>query len=136
MSHLLSKSQINQESARKLQSLGHYCSVIHCSYYSSVQLMKHYLLTKLGIDDTQIEQERVNRSPATGRKIGVHECIIGIVKDNITDYREKRNFNTRISTLKAFRVDSDYKNITIFADKGQNSVNLCSEINHELKKML
>lgn len=93
----------------------------------------------MGLDSAAIDEEKKRMSPAGGRQLGTHECVIKLVSAHVNKklgYDQKREFSTNINSLKAYRVDSDYKNEEITPRKGHESVELCDKINKFLKNML
>ncbi len=51
--------------AQELNKLTYYCSSVHCSYYSCIQLMKHVIEHKLGYDDAVTNLPAILKSSKT-----------------------------------------------------------------------
>lgn len=128
MSHFKNKSELNRAAADLLQRSNYYPSVIHCAYYSCVQLMKHILIVTLGIAEIELNNETRNSTK------GSHEIIINRIiiylKNNSKDWR---TFNSKINQLKKLRVDADYTDISIDSSKGSNSIQLSDEVSRLLR---
>lgn len=128
----MNKSDFNLESANILQKQSKYCSVVHCAYYSSIQLMKYILLYKANKTDAIIIQER----DVSGE--GSHEYMISTVSKFL---REKKHpevvtFLKGINDLKKMRVKADYEEIQIDDTIGRNSILLSEQSNKILKKYI
>lgn len=132
MSLLSQKSELNYASAEHLQKASYFCSVVHCAYYSSVQLMRHILLNVIGKAESEI---RIESSQETFRG-GSHTYMIAetvkylVSKNN----KEMKLFNTSINSLKKLRVDADYGEVNIDHDLGKRSLELSEVVNKILKK--
>lgn len=138
MSHLLTKSQTNYSSAQLLLVKSWYCASVHCSYYSCVQMMKHYLF-HFGTTDATIDAEIKRHNSTSNRHIGTHEIIINMVFSHINaikGYREARKFKHDIIALKALRVDSDYKNQEIKLDDCTGALYLSESVNKFIGNLL
>ena len=70
MSILKSKSDINLMAAELLHKNSLYTSVVHCSYYSCFQLMKHLWLEKMGKTEEDLKTANNNTNE------GSHEVLI------------------------------------------------------------
>jgi uncharacterized protein (UPF0332 family) len=129
---LLNKSDFNFESANILQKQSKYCSVVHCAYYSSIQLMKYLLLYKAGKTDAMIIQER----SVTGE--GSHEYMINTISKFLKDNKHPDAviFFKGINDLKKMRVKADYEEIQIDDKIGRNSILLSEQSNKILKKYI
>ena len=57
MSFLKNKSEINFEAAKLLHQNYLFPAVVHCSYYSCIQLMKHIYLFKIKKTEDNLRQE-------------------------------------------------------------------------------
>jgi hypothetical protein len=122
MSHLTNKSDINRAAADLLQTNYYYPSVIHCSYYSCIQLMKHIFLFILNKSEVDLESE--GRTTGTGS----HEVLINSINTHLkTNNKDWKTFNTNINQLKRLRVAADYQDIEIDSGKGNDSI-LLSDI--------
>ena len=128
MSHLKNKSELSKAAADLLQRNSFYPSVIHCAYYSCIQLMKHILIATLGKTEAEIAAE-VRSSPK-----GSHEIMINNINKHLkSNSKDWRTFNSKITQLKRLRVDADYGNIQIDSVKGNDSIILSDEVLRHLK---
>lgn len=131
MSNLKNKSEINFDAAELLHKQSLYPSVIHCSYYSCIQLMKHIWLYKM--NKTEQDLEIITKSSTEGS----HEVLInqtgGFMKSKSIDFR---TFNNLIGQLKKLRVNADYKDIQIDSSVSNNSITLSKNSLLILKKCL
>lgn len=129
MSNLKNKSELNFESAMLLHKNSFYPSVIHCSYYSVFQYMKHIWLDKMG--KTEVELQILNKQ-ITDK--GSHEVLINQInswlKDKGSDYRI---FNNNIGALKKLRKKADYENVGIDSVISYNSIELSKQTTNILK---
>ncbi|TDQ06243.1 hypothetical protein [Pedobacter metabolipauper] len=132
MALLSQKSEMNYASAGHLQKLTYYCSVVHCSYYSSVQLMKHILLNKIGKTEAEIKSE--SSSTSGGSHVYMINETFNYLK--LKNNKDLALFYNNINNLKKLRVEADYGEITIDHDKGKSSIHLSDEINKILKSTL
>lgn len=132
MSALTNKSDINYSSAEILQQKSHYCSTVHCAYYSSVQLMKHILLNNIGKSESQIKTE------SKGTNGGSHIYMIAEVFAYLIKINNKESnmFNTNIVSLKKLRERADYFDVNIDSATGKSSITLAESINKILKKVI
>lgn len=132
MGLLSQKSEMNYASAGHLQKLTYYCSVVHCAYYSSVQLMKDILLNKVGKTEAEI------KSGSSSTIGGSHNYIINETFNylKLKNNKEVTVFYSGINSLKKLRVEADYGEITIDHDKGKSSIDLSDKINKILKSTL
>jgi hypothetical protein len=128
MSYLTNKSDINRAAADLLQTNYYYPSVIHCSYYSCIQLMKHIFLFTLNKSEVDLESEE--RATTTGS----HEVLINNITTHLkTNKKDWRTFNTNINQLKRLRVIADYQDIEIDSRKGNDSIFLSDTVLKLLK---
>ena len=58
MSHLLKKSHVNIDSAQLLLDNDFYSSSVHCSYYSSYQILKYAISYNEGVSYEQLDEEK------------------------------------------------------------------------------
>ncbi|MFZ4543420.1 MAG: hypothetical protein ACOYOA_05180 [Saprospiraceae bacterium] len=104
MSHLLTKSMQNLESADILINANMFSASVHCSYYSCLQLIKHVLTSDLGMTIADIEKMTAGKSS--------HNAIINRAYDALLYYKlnevDAINLRTNISKLKMQRIKADY----------------------------
>ena len=131
MSNLRNKSEINLDSAELLHKNYMYPSVVHCSYYSCYQLMKHIWLTSMSKTDAEL------RLLTSSTKEGSHEVLINqlyfYIKSRSQDFRE---FNNTIGQLKKLRRKADYEDVQIDFSKSKNSIDLSKSTLSILRKCL
>ncbi|MFA6400466.1 MAG: hypothetical protein WCX31_02405 [Salinivirgaceae bacterium] len=131
MSNLKNKSELNFAAAELLHKQSYYPSVIHCSYYSCIQLMKHIWLHKM--NKTEQDLEMLTKSSTEGS----HEVLInqtgGFMKNKSIDFR---TFNNLMGQLKKLRVIADYKDVQIDNTVSYNSITLSKDSLLILKKCL
>ena len=118
MSELLLKAKQNYNVANELlQKTKHFAPVVHCSYYMCIQLMIHCII-KEGLTEDQIKDEiRKKRGASHDYYITETFRILTKKRDNAIGFK----FNNHIKELKAFREESDYKNIPIDEKKANQS---------------
>ena len=127
MSYLKTKSDVNQMAAALLQKNSHYASVVHCSYYSCLQLMKHIVINTLGISEQQIETDLEYKG-------GSHTYLINKITTYLQQERkDSRVFSSSITQLRRMRNTADYENIQVDSTIGGNSITLSETIITHLK---
>ncbi len=138
MSQLLNKSQINFAAAHELQKKSYYCSSVHCSYYSCIQLMMHIIYNKIGYDQKKLSDTFQNyRASNTNAKGGLHEFYINLVVAHLNTHRlDAKTFNKEIFKLKKTRTDADYFDIVIGPDECRFSLQKAEEINKIIQKAI
>jgi hypothetical protein len=128
ISQLSNKSEINKAAAELLQDKSYYPSVVHCAYYSCIQLMKHILLFTLNKTEAEIANEVRNSGE------GSHEIMINNINGHLrSNNKDWKTFNSSINQLKRLRVNADYENIQIDSTKGSNSILLSNTVLKHLK---
>ena len=128
MSNLINKSEINKSAADLLQKNSFYPAVVHCSYYSCIQLMKHILLFTLNKTENELQTEARNQSS------GSHEVIINNIMIHLrSNNKDWKTFSSNINQLKRLRVTSDYENIQIDSKIGSDSINFADLVLKLLK---
>src|SRR5438045_1717892 len=136
--HLDTKSVINRQAAQMLLKQGYYCSVVHCEYYSCIQLIMSKLLN-FGFDDAKIHSEKERMSNQAKRNYGLHDCLIDLIKTHIKaklSYTDSREFVSGMVMLRSLRVKSDYENVSILINNATDSIALSDNITQFLKKNL
>jgi hypothetical protein len=128
-SNLKNKSGLNRAAADVLLKSNYYPSVIHCSYYSCVQLMKHNLIFIIGKTESQLIEEQ-RKSNEGSHEVLINNTIIYLKSNN----KDWKTFNTNINQLKKLRIESDYSNINIDSDKGRKSLLLTDSVLKILNK--
>jgi uncharacterized protein (UPF0332 family) len=129
MRHLKNKSELNLGAAELLHQYSYYSSVVHCAYYSCIQLMKHTWLNSMGKSDNALRN--LNNSSSQGS----HEVLINQIKIFIQSKSQNgRVFNRDILQLKRLRVNADYDEILIDSKKSNDSLILSKSSLNILKK--
>ena len=129
MRHLKNKSELNLGAAELLHQYSYYSSVVHCAYYSCIQLMKHTWLNSMGKSDNDLRN--LNNSSSQGS----HEVLINQIKIFIQSKSQNgRVFNRDILQLKRLRVNADYDEILIDSKKSNESLILSKSSLNFLKK--
>lgn len=131
MGNLKNKSDINFSAAEFLHKHSFYPSVVHCAYYSCIQLMKHAWLNSMGKSENDLIDLN-NKS-----KQGSHELLINQIKVFIQSKSQNdRDFNKNILQLKRLRVDADYNEVLIDSMKSNLSITLSKSSLDILKKCI
>jgi hypothetical protein len=129
MRHLKNKSELNLGAAELLHQYSYYSSVVHCAYYSCIQLMKHTWLNSMGKSDNDLRN--LNNSSSQGS----HEVLINQIKIFIQSKSQNgRVFNRDILQLKRLRVNADYDEILIDSKKSNDSLILSKSSLNIFKK--
>ncbi|RFS24859.1 hypothetical protein DVR12_06620 [Chitinophaga silvatica] len=130
MSCLKIKSEINFNAARHLQMKYYYPSVVHCAYYSCIQLMRHVLIFNIGLSDRQMEEDRKEYYPS----LGVHQYLIERLTLELQNGDcDWKKFHNEIEELRKLRTRSDYQDKVISENNSQRSIILCYSIINCLK---
>jgi hypothetical protein len=108
-------------------------SSVHCSYYSSLQLILHFLHTKVGMGINEIETKGYS---ANKEREGYHNWLKSeILKDlMLRNFNVIRDFNNFFGTLKKLRRKADYLNEVIFLSDANEAFNKSNSINEILKE--
>ena len=131
MGHLKNKSELNLGAAELLHQYSYYSSVVHCAYYSCIQLMKHTWLNSMGKSDNDLRN--LNNSSSQGS----HEVLINQIKIFIQSKSQNgRVFNRDILQLKRLRVNADYDEILIDSKKSNETLILFKSSLNILKKCI
>lgn len=129
MTQLKNKSDINLIAAELLHKQSYYPSVVHCAYYSCVQLMKHtwlYIMKKSN-------EDLINLSNHTSE--GSHELLINQIRSFIkANSQDDRTFNRDILQLKRLRVRADYEDLMIDYEISEKSITLSKSTQKILNK--
>ncbi|MCX6157149.1 MAG: HEPN domain-containing protein [Ignavibacteriae bacterium] len=112
---LLNKSKENLDLASSLfKSKKYINSIVHCSYYSSLQLIKYVIIFELHREESSLNAE------AKIAKTGTNSLIISLIFKEMKE-RDKSDaveLHTAINELKQLRVDTDY-GIDFYPDYSQ-----------------
>lgn len=129
MSKLRQKSNFNIDAAEFLINKTYYAPSVHCSYYSCFQLMKYTIKEFFGVD---YETQSINISTT---KQHTHQYVINYISNELIEFvgtEESRLFKRTIKDLKQFRLESDYENVEVTHDNGQDALRKAKEIRHYL----
>ena len=129
MSYLKNKSEFNIDGAELLIDNNLYSPSIHCSYYSVFQLMKTVYCSKRNIT---FEDYSLNAQSQIGSS---HNILIREFCGLYGDRRESRNFNRKVSDLKASRIKSDYDDYQIDSEFSNRALRKAKELLLEIKKI-
>jgi uncharacterized protein (UPF0332 family) len=125
MSKLRQKSDFNIDAADLLLAKNLFASSVHCSYYSCFQLLKFTIKEFCGVD---YELQSVNASNSNQK---THQFVVNYISNELKSYvsfQESRDFKRKINDLKQFRVESDYENIEVNFDKGNEALSRAKEL--------
>lgn len=134
MGSLKIKSDLNKNAADLLHDKSYYPSVVHCAYYSCIQLMKHAWLNTMGKSENDLKL--LQESHRQNSHVILINQITMFIRSKSKDNSDKRNFNNGICALKKLRVESDYKNVIIDEDTSKESIDLSKSILNILEKFL
>jgi uncharacterized protein (UPF0332 family) len=132
MSILKQKSDINLMAAELLHNNSLYPSVVHCSYYSCFQLMKHLWLGKMG--KTEEDLKTANNNTTEGSHEVLINKIIAYLKNSTS--ADSRTFQSNIGQLKKLRKKADYESVQIDVSVSKDSIDLSKATSGILKKCL
>ncbi|MDD2636323.1 MAG: HEPN domain-containing protein [Bacteroidales bacterium] len=125
MSRLKEKSNFNIDAANALLKQESYAPSVHCSYYSCFQLLKYTIKHFYGID---YETQAVNRRFVQQKS---HQYVINYITNELKEYvgfPKAQEFKRKIKDLKQFREESDYEDIEINCEKGNNAYNRAKDM--------
>ena len=109
-----------------------YASVVHCSYYSSFQMMKHLWLVKMGKTEDELRTANLNTNEGS-HEVLINKIIVYLKNSTSLNHRE---FHSKIGQLKKLRKKADYDNIQIDISLSNESINLSKASSGILKKCL
>lgn len=123
--NLKQKSEDNLKAALILHDSRLCNSSVHCSYYSCLQMMKHYLCNVSNISYDE-------QADCCGLDMGTHKFIYNyflkiLFKKKIV-HTDFVTFNTNFTTLKLKREKADYTNKMIGSRESEKSYNALLEI--------
>jgi len=129
MSKLREKSDFNISAATILIKENYYAPSVHCSYYSCFQLLKFTIKEFFGIDYATLS----TNISTSGQK--THQYVINYIAGELNQLvgeTESRSFKRKIKDLKQFREESDYENIEVSIDQGNDALIKANEIRQYL----
>ncbi len=115
---LLDKSLSNIEAAEFLHQEEFYAPSVHCSYYSCIQLMRHLIFNKYGIEETEFDVRPEVQAN------GSHNFLISYLRDKIDNPINGRSFSDNLRRLKIYRINADYKQMNVLKDDSTTSISL------------
>lgn len=113
------------DAAKALLEQNLFAPSVHCSYYSCFQLLKYTIKDFFDVD---YETQAVNISSS---KQNTHQYVVNYITNelkSLSDIFESRDFKRKINDLKQFRVESDYENVEVDYNKGNDAMNRATEI--------
>ena len=125
MSKLREKSEFNLSAAETLLKETLYAPSVHCSYYSCFQLLK-YTIKEFSGEDYDTQAANIS---ATQQK--THQYVINYICNELIRFEGiegSRKFKHKIKDLKQYRVESDYEDVEVSLDKGEQALRLAQEI--------
>ena len=143
MSELLKKSEGNFKSANiLLTKFEQYASSVHCSYYSSLQIVIFLINNNLNKEwekfkvENSKELKAHNETQKKHKASAIHNLYISFLNNILIkiDYNLAREFSECINILKDNRIMADYQDVEIFKSKANDSYSLAKNINDKLKK--
>ena len=135
MSFLKNKSEINFAAAELLHQKCHFPAVVHCSYYSCVQLMKHIYLSKIKKTEDNLREE-IRKSPDKSSHNTLIDEIHKFIEKLSLDKEDRVYFYKEISSLKNLRNKADYEDIEVDITKSKKSLDMSKTLLVILKKCL
>jgi len=118
------KSNQNLLSARHLIKKKIYCSSVHCSFYSCLQTMFHFLFTKKKIS--------LHEFIAKGKHNGIssHIQAFKLIGNEIAncDFRDYKWFQKQYPELKRLREKADYSDEFIVQEEVHDAFNKANSI--------
>lgn len=131
MNILLDKSKENLYSAQILIDNNCFASSVHCSYYSSVQVMLHLLLNKFNYTQKTLEAEarRVNN----GSHVFAKNKLVSKMGDS--NRLKAVDFNRVIGKLKNQREQADYQEEVINDPFSKKALEQANQVNGILKEV-
>jgi len=131
MGHLKNKSEINLVAAELLNKQYLYPAVVHCAYYSCLQLMRHIWINQMGKSLQELGVLTRNS------RDGSHEVLINQIKMFLKSLSlDDRSFNNSITQLKKLRIKADYDDVSIDSSISSNSISLSKSTQTILKKVV
>jgi len=122
--HLKEKSKSNFNAAKLLVNKQYNAPSVHCYYYSTLQLMKYFLLLKDG--KSEIEFDKKAGKAEQGSHNWIHnEMVMHLFK---SDFAAANTLKTDIAKLKRLRIDSDYKNKSMAKKDSQKAEELAVKL--------
>ncbi|MBC7744433.1 MAG: hypothetical protein H7096_04960 [Flavobacterium sp.] len=133
MSNWLNKSNTSSNVAQNLCASKHYDVAIHCSYYSCVQLMLHYLEFYFGLEQNEIDNML---NPKQNGGDGLHKALGNYYYNSIDqkDEDDAFKFSNVLGKIRRHRITADYQKTISNPDNFNNCDKWQSEITDILNK--
>lgn len=127
---LLQKSKENRDAINVLKSNSLTAPIVHCAYYSSLQLLKHYAHEYSGKSFEEIESESKDKSS--------HNFILNLFVGEIRklDNRNAAEFYRYFSVFKRLRKEVDYDNAEILPEHAIEAEERADKISKFIKKIV
>lgn len=141
MSELLKKSLINLKSADLLSKKQiFYSSSIHCSYYCCLQIIIHLLTNTEFAKDFKKFKDAASKKAKEDKnedELGLHNLYINFIKIKLLklNFEDASEFIRKMESLKAARVDSDYKEIEISKVRASDALERANRVKKILDKV-
>lgn len=132
MGVLIVKSSENLLSAKLLIENRCFNSSVHCSYYSSVQLMIHLLLNKFNF--TQEKLEISAKSENKGSHVFAKNFLYNKMKEKNVRFKAVE-FHREVGELKNKREQADYQEIEIDSDFSEDAYKQAEKVNEILEEI-
>ena len=111
----------------------YYCSSAHSIYYSLFQILKHLILYKYNLSESEIIERRRDVS---GRLRSEHEFTIEFVRKRLHDNNDRflaRDVQTIVGELKELRTQADYLEIEVSYNKVKAAYEKADILHSKLK---
>ena len=131
MDILIEKSKDNFDAIQILEASKHYTPIIHCAYYSSLQLVMYYFYEYVENDREKIKNN-ISYTKTSSHSYFINGLTTEIKKINrplsIKIYKALNNFKKK-------RNDADYSEIIISESDAYKARDIAKSINKCLKKL-
>ena len=125
MSNYNNKSSNNLSVASDLHTSNHFCQSVHCSYYATLQMMDHILLTKTnGIGALGIQNNQKNGQSSHNDKFSLF--VLSFKKR--MSKKDLNDINTEFFKIKNLRKKGDYSDKLVTQKESKNSLDSSNKI--------
>ncbi|MEM9886246.1 MAG: hypothetical protein AAF849_10160 [Bacteroidota bacterium] len=129
---MLDKSEQNKTAFLYLFDKNVYAATAHCAYYSCIQKII-YILSEYYTNEYNEGLEQIKGGHGNTHKFYIEEIHRWISKDKNVDRRTANDFRKWLKNLRAFRIEADYRDIEITAEKAEKVKNTFEEIQRLIK---
>ncbi|MEM0992726.1 MAG: hypothetical protein AAGI49_06795 [Bacteroidota bacterium] len=133
MSFLLDKSEQNKIAFSYLFDKDVYAAITHCAYYSCIQKII-YILSEYYTDEYNAGLEQIKGSAGNRHLFYIKEIYHWLSKDKIVDSRSAINFKRMLIELRNSRIEADYYDVEITAEKAEKVKDTFEEIQLLIKR--